>query len=48
VPFDAVGIGSSLFKEKIDFTADVVMVNGKHCAKIGRRYKPNPRLKVVY
>jgi len=47
VPFDAVGVGSSLFKEKIDFTADVVMVNGKPCAKVGRRYNPNPRLKLV-
>ena len=47
VPFDAVGVGSALFKEKIDFTSDVVMVNGKPCAKIGRKYKPNPRLKSV-
>ncbi len=47
VPFDAVGVGSSLFKEKIDFTADVVMVEGKPCAKVGRRYNPNPRLELV-
>lgn len=47
VPFDAVGIGSSLLKEKVDLTADIVMANGKPCSKIGREYKPNPRLKIV-
>jgi len=47
VPFDAVGVGSSLFREKIDFTADVVMVEGKPCAKVGRQYNPNPRLQLV-
>ena len=47
VPFDAVGVGSALFREKIDFTADVVMVEGKPCAKVGRQYNPNPRLELV-
>jgi nicotinate phosphoribosyltransferase len=47
VPFDAVGVGSSLFREKIDFTADVVMVEGKPCAKVGRQYNPNPKLELV-
>jgi nicotinate phosphoribosyltransferase len=47
VPFDAVGVGSALFKERMDFTADVVMVNGSPCAKVGRRYNHNPRLKEV-
>ncbi|MEW6008764.1 MAG: nicotinate phosphoribosyltransferase [Candidatus Omnitrophota bacterium] len=47
VPFDAVGVGSALFREKIDFTADIVMVNEKPCAKVGRRYNPNPRLKLA-
>ncbi len=47
VPFDAVGIGAALFRRKIDFTADIVMVNGKPGAKVGRRYNPNPRLKLV-
>ncbi len=47
VPFDAVGVGSALMREKIDFTADVVKVHGKPLAKIGRKYNPNPRLKVV-
>jgi nicotinate phosphoribosyltransferase len=47
VPFDAVGVGSSLFKSKLDFTADVVRVNGKFIAKAGRSYNPNSRLKKV-
>ena len=47
VPFDAVGVGSYFFRKRIDFTADVVMVNGKHLAKVGRRYNQNPRLSPV-
>lgn len=47
VPFDAVGVGSSFYRKKIDFTADVVRVNGKPCAKAGRQYNPNPRLEEV-
>jgi len=47
VPFDAVGVGSALFKERTDFTADIVKLNGKPCAKVGRTYKPNRRLKTV-
>ena len=43
-PFDAVGVGSSFYKKKIDFTADIVVVNGKPCAKAGRSLNPNPRL----
>lgn len=47
VPFDAVGVGSALLREKIDFTADLVVVNGKKCAKVGRAYVENKRLRVV-
>lgn len=47
VPFNAVGVGSALFQKRIDFTADIVMVNGKPCAKVGRMFKPNPKLKEV-
>ncbi len=47
VPFDAVGVGSALFREKIDFTADIVRVNGRPLSKVGRQYRPNPRLKMV-
>ena len=47
VPVDAYGVGSSLFQGRFDFTADVVMLDGKPCAKIGRAYRPNPRLELV-
>ncbi len=47
VPFDAVGVGSSLFRERIDFTADVVQLEGEPCAKVGRSYQPNPRMELV-
>jgi len=49
VPVDAYGVGSSLFRDhgRYDFTADVVKVNGKPCAKTGRWYRPNERLERV-
>jgi nicotinate phosphoribosyltransferase len=47
VPVDAYGVGSAFFQGIYDFTADVVMVEGRPCAKAGRRYRPNPRLEVV-
>jgi len=47
VPVDAYGVGSSLFQGRYDFTADIVMVEGKPCAKVGRRFRPNPRLDLV-
>jgi nicotinate phosphoribosyltransferase len=47
VPVDAYGVGSSLIRGQNDFTADVVMVDGRPCAKVGRRYTPNPRLSAV-
>jgi nicotinate phosphoribosyltransferase len=47
VPVDMYGVGSSLFQGRYDFTADVVMVDGKPCAKAGRFYRPNPRLEEV-
>ena len=47
VPVDAYGVGSSLIRGANDFTADVVMVDGKPCAKVGREYRPNPRLSAV-
>ncbi|MEA2331350.1 MAG: nicotinate phosphoribosyltransferase [Thermoleophilaceae bacterium] len=43
-PVDAYGVGSSLVRGENDFTADVVRLDGRHVAKAGRRYKPNPRL----
>lgn len=47
VPFDAVGVGSAFLREKIDFTADIVKVNGKLCAKAGRHFVESRRLKLV-
>jgi nicotinate phosphoribosyltransferase len=47
VPVDAYGVGSSLIRGQNDFTADVVRVDGRPCAKVGRRYLPNPRLERV-
>jgi nicotinate phosphoribosyltransferase len=46
-PVDAYGVGSSLVRGENDFTADVVRVEGRDCAKAGRMYKPNPRLEPV-
>jgi nicotinate phosphoribosyltransferase len=47
VPVDAYGVGSSLIRGENDFTADVVRLEGRPCAKEGRRYVPNPRLQKV-
>ena len=47
VPADAYGVGSSLLRGNTDFTADVVLVEGRPCAKAGRRLDPNPRLERV-
>ncbi len=47
IPADAYGVGSSLFDGRFDFTADVVLLDGKPCAKVGRGYMPNPRLEQV-
>ncbi len=47
VPVDSYGVGSSLFQEKIDVTADVVTVNGEACAKIGRKAGNFDRLTLV-
>jgi nicotinate phosphoribosyltransferase len=47
VPVDAYGVGSSLVRGNNDFTADVVQVNGRPCAKVGREHRPNPRLERV-
>jgi len=47
VPADVYGVGSSLFQGRFDFTADVVMLEGKPCSKVGRAYRANPRLERV-
>jgi nicotinate phosphoribosyltransferase len=47
VPVDAYGVGSSLIRGENDFTADVVLLQGRPCAKVGRTYSPNPRMERV-
>ena len=47
VPVDAYGVGSSLYAGRFDFTADVVLVEGRPNAKVGRVHAPNARLELV-
>ena len=47
VPVDAYGVGSSLFAGRFDFTADIVLVEGKPEAKVGRGFRPNKGLEKV-
>ena len=47
VPVDAYGVGSSLIRGSNDFTADLVLTDGRPSAKVGRKYKPNARLELV-
>ncbi|MBD0349048.1 MAG: quinolinate phosphoribosyl transferase [Thermoleophilia bacterium] len=47
VPVDSYGVGSSLIRGENDFTADVVMADGRPSAKVGRRFRPNERLELV-
>lgn len=47
VPVDSYGVGSSLLRGSNDFTADIVSVDGKPCAKVGRQEVPSTRLGLV-
>jgi nicotinate phosphoribosyltransferase len=47
VPVDAYGVGSSLIRGENDYTADIVLADGRPVAKVGRRFRPNPRLELV-
>jgi nicotinate phosphoribosyltransferase len=47
VPVDSYGVGSTLIRGENDFTADVVLTDGRPSAKVGRRYRPNARLELV-
>jgi nicotinate phosphoribosyltransferase len=47
VPVDSYGVGSALIRGRNDFTADVVLTDGRPSAKIGRTYIANPRLELV-
>jgi len=44
---DVFGVGSSLLAKGNDFTADIVLVDGKPQSKIGRSYRPNDRFQTV-
>ena len=47
VPVDAYGVGSSLIRGSNDFTADVIVTDGKPSGKVGRNRRENPRLELV-
>jgi nicotinate phosphoribosyltransferase len=47
IPVDAYGVGSSLIRGANDFTADVVLTDGKPSGKFGRALRENPRLELV-
>ncbi|HSE82258.1 MAG TPA: nicotinate phosphoribosyltransferase [Gaiellaceae bacterium] len=47
VPVDSYGVGSSLIRGDNDFTADIVLTDGLPSAKVGREYRPSPRLELV-
>jgi nicotinate phosphoribosyltransferase len=47
VPVDSYGVGSALIRGENDFTADIVMTDGRPSAKVGRHYRENPRLELV-
>lgn len=47
VPVDAYGVGSSLIRGENDFTADIVVTDGRTTAKVGRQPRPNGRLERV-
>jgi len=47
VPVDAYGVGSSLIRGANDFTADVVVTDGRPSGKFGRHLRENPRLELV-
>ena len=47
VPVDAYGVGSSLIRGSNDFTADIVLTDGKPSAKAGRHFRESERLSRV-
>jgi nicotinate phosphoribosyltransferase len=47
VPVDSYAVGSSLLKGTADYTADVVLREGRPCAKVGRFHRPSDRLRPV-
>lgn len=47
VPVDAYAVGRYLLRGEFPYSADVVEVNGRPCARTGANYRPNPRLSPV-
>lgn len=47
VPVDAYGVGSALIRGQNDYTADVVLLDGRPVAKVGRSFRESPRLQRV-
>jgi nicotinate phosphoribosyltransferase len=47
VPVDSYGVGSALIRGENDFTGDVVLADGRPAGKVGRFFRPNPRLERV-
>jgi nicotinate phosphoribosyltransferase len=47
VPVDSYAVGSALLKGNADYTADVVLREGRPCAKVGRVHRPSTRLAPV-
>ena len=47
VPVDAYGIGAALLAGRVEFTADIVQVDGQPEARVGRTVRQNPRLERV-
>ena len=47
VPVDAFGVGSSLIRDQVNFTADIVKLGGEDVAKAGRGHRQNRSLERV-
>lgn len=47
VPVDAYGVGAAVHDGRWDFTADVVKLDGKPQAKVGREFRANAKLEKV-
>jgi nicotinate phosphoribosyltransferase len=47
VPVDIYAVGSWILSGRFDFTSDAVRLNGRNLAKVGREYRPNPRLEKI-
>jgi nicotinate phosphoribosyltransferase len=47
VPVDSYGVGSAFLRGENDYTGDVVLTDGLPSGKVGRSFRPNPRLELV-